>query len=225
MALSGVWISAIAELDAFNRAESTRIKQFISQKVDRFRPPYERRMINVPRQTVFAATTNHYEYHKDPTGNRRFWSVLCTTVDLKKTLAWREQMFAQALHEVLAGEQVYPTREQERTLIVPEQEQREIGEPWMQPISAWLHDAGQITTNEFSGWDILTGAIKMATEKMDGQRSAVTRIGNCMAKMGWSKKRSEKHGQRIYLYVRPDTERIASSVSQPSVDDDDLMPF
>lgn len=225
IALAGVWILEIAELDAFNRAESTRIKQFITQTEDRFRPPYGKRMISMPRQTVFAATTNNYEYHKDPTGNRRFWSVLCTKINLDQITEWREQMFAQALAEVMAGEPCYPTRDQERNLIMPEQEQREIVDVWHQPIYEFLHKADQRNTNEFSTWEILAGAIKMPTDKMDGQRSAATRVGNCMAKFGWSKKRGERNKQRIWLYVRPEDERMPSSVSHTSGEDDDPIPF
>jgi putative DNA primase/helicase len=225
IALSGVWIYEIAELDAFNRAESTRIKQFITQTEDRFRPPYGKRMITLRRQTVFAATTNNYEYHKDPTGNRRFWSVLCTGINLEQIGAWREQLFAQALHEVLAGEPCYPTREQERSLIAPEQEQREIVDVWHQPITTWLKDAGQVASNEFSTWDILNGAIKMATDKMDGQRSAATRVGNCMAKLGWAKRRALKNSQRLWLYVRPEDERLSSRDSQSSEESGDSLPL
>jgi len=225
IALAGVWILEIAELDAFNRAESTRIKQFITQTEDRFRPPYGKRMISLQRQTVFAATTNNYEYHKDPTGNRRFWSVLCTKINLDQITEWREQMFAQALAEVQAGEPCYPTRDQERSLIMPEQEQREIVDVWHQPIYEWLHKDDQRRTNEFSTWEILAGAIKMPTDKMDGQRSAATRVGNCMAKFGWSKKRGERNKQRVWLYVRPDDERMPSSVSHTSGEDDDPIPF
>lgn len=225
IALSGVWIYEIAELDAFNRAESTRIKQFITQTEDRFRPPYGKRMITLRRQTVFAATTNNYEYHKDPTGNRRFWSVLCTNINLEQIGAWREQLFAQALHEVLAGEPCYPTREQERSLIAPEQEQREIVDVWHQPIATWLQDAGQVSSNEFSTWDILNGAIKMATDKMDGQRSAATRVGNCMARLGWNKRRALKNNQRLWLYVRPEDQRISSRVSYSSGEASDPLPI
>lgn len=225
IALAGVWILEIAELDAFNRAESTRIKQFITQTEDRFRPPYGKRMISLQRQTVFAATTNNYEYHKDPTGNRRFWSVLCTKINLDQITDWREQMFAQALAEVQAGEPCYPTRDQERSLIMPEQEQREIVDVWHQPIYEWLHKDDQRRTNEFSTWEILAGAIKMPTDKMDGQRSAATRVGNCMAKFGWSKKRGERNKQRVWLYVRPEDERMPSSVSHTSGEDDDPIPF
>ncbi|MDO9106165.1 MAG: VapE family protein [Methylovulum sp.] len=225
MALAGVWILEIAELDAFNRAESTRIKQFITQTEDRFRPPYGKRMIVQPRQTVFAATTNNYEYHKDPTGNRRFWSVLCTKIDLDLITEWREQMFAQALAEVLAGEPCYPTRDQERNLIMPEQEQREIVDVWHQPIYEWLHKDENCQTNEFSTFDILTGAIKMPADKMDGQRSAATRVGNCMAKLGWAKKHARKGVRRVWVYLRPIDERMPSSASHTSGEDDDPIPF
>lgn len=225
IALAGVWMLEIAELDAFNRAESTRIKQFITQTEDRFRPPYGKRMMTLQRQTVFAATTNNYEYHKDPTGNRRFWSVLCKKIDLDKITDWREQMFAQAVSDVLQGEPCYPTRDQERTLIMPEQEQREIVDLWFEPISRWLSEAGQCQTNEFTSFEILEGAIGMAKDKMDGQRSAATRVGNVMAKMGWSKRRGERNKKRAWLYVRPESERFTVSASHTSAEDDIDIPF
>ena len=224
MAIRGVWIHEIAELDAFNRAESTRIKSFITMTEDRYRPPYGSRFITQPRQTVFAATTNNYEYHKDPTGNRRFWSVLCTQIQLQQIGDWREQMFAQAMVEVMNGEPCYPTREQERVLIAPQQEQREIVDVWHQPIADWLQLPGQAFTEEFTTFDILTGAIKMATDKMDGQRSAATRVGNVMAKLGWIKRKGSKGKTRVWLYVRPAGERTPPATASQG-EADDSMPF
>lgn len=225
MTLAGTWIYEIAELDAFNRVESTRIKQFITQTTDRFRPPYGRRFVSMPRQTVFAGTTNNYEYHKDPTGNRRFWSVLCTKINLDMISDVREQMFAQAANEVISGEPCYPTRTQERELIMPQQEQREIVDLWHQPIAAWLADAGQCMTNEFTSFEILAGAIKMPTDKMDGQRSAATRVGNCMSKLGWVKRRPEKNGHRTWVYIRPESERLTSSATCQVGEADEALPF
>ena len=226
MAINGVWIHEIAELDAFNRAESTRIKSFITMTEDRYRPPYGTKYITQPRQTVFAGTTNGYEYHKDPTGNRRFWSVLCTNINLEQISAWREQLFAQAMHDVRAGLACYPTRDQERTLIAPQQEQREIVDVWHQPITKWLNDILQRDADSFSTFDILCGAIKMAPDKMDGQRSAATRVGSVMAKLGWVKRRGTKASERVWLYMRPDSERISYSASQSSGEgNDDPLPF
>src|SRR5690606_35885650 len=176
MSISGTWIYEIAELDAFNRSEATRIKAFLTQSQDRYRPPYGSRMVTQLRQTVFAATTNNYEYHKDPTGNRRFWSVLCTKVRLDTIQAIREQLFAQAVHEVRTGEPVYPTREQEALYIAPQQQMREIFDPWHEVIARYLDEPENRFTNRFTSAEILSNAIKMDISKIDGQRSATTRI-------------------------------------------------
>ncbi|GGX33159.1 hypothetical protein GCM10007242_45310 [Pigmentiphaga litoralis] len=223
IALSGVWIYEIAELDAFNRAEATRIKAFVSMADDRYRPPYGKRYITRPRQTVFAGTTNNDEYFKDPTGNRRFWPIYCHNVDIEWLAANREQIFAQALHEVRAGERAYPTRDEEMRLIVPEQEQREIGDPWIELINAWLNDTVQSARNQYSTADILIGAIKMTPDRMDGQRSAATRVGNCMKKLGWGKRRGSDGDLRPWLYTRP--ERLASSDSQAKGAEHDPLPI
>src|SRR5581483_7637888 len=45
--MRGIWIIEIAELDAIGRAEVSRIKAFLTRTVDRYRPPYERYVIDV----------------------------------------------------------------------------------------------------------------------------------------------------------------------------------
>lgn len=212
MAIDGVWIYEIAELDAFNRSEATRIKAFMTMAEDRYRPPYGSRYISRPRQTVFCGTTNNDEYHKDPTGNRRFWSVLCHAVDLDLVQRLREQMFAQAIAEILEGKPAYPTREEERRLIVPEQERREIVDPWMEYIIHWINDAERSLHREFSTAQILKGAIQMAADRMDGQRSAATRVGNCMKKLGWAKRRGTQDDRRPWVYVRPESALPSGSI-------------
>jgi putative DNA primase/helicase len=72
--MSGLWICELAELDSFNKAESTRAKQFFGSKEDRYRPPYGRRTETFARQCVFAGSTNQDSYLKDATGNRRYWA-------------------------------------------------------------------------------------------------------------------------------------------------------
>lgn len=222
MSINGTWIYEIAELDAFNRSEATRIKAFLTQSHDRYRPPYGTRMVTHLRQTVFAATTNNFEYHKDPTGNRRFWSVLCTTINIDLIRSIREQLFAQAVYEVKNQQPVYPTREQETRLIVPEQQMREIVDPWHERIAIWLDDPAQVMKDKFTSGEILTGAIDMELSKIDGQRSATTRVGSIMMRLGWKKSR-ETTGHRLYYYVRP--EQPASSVSTASEQDYESLPI
>ena len=74
METSGVLIIEIAEMDALTKASSSAIKSFLTRRDDRFRPPYGKHMIDLPRQCVFAGSINPTAggYLKDPTGARRF---------------------------------------------------------------------------------------------------------------------------------------------------------
>jgi putative DNA primase/helicase len=73
--VQGVWIIEVGELEAFNRSEIGRIKQFLSQLDDIFRAAYGRRTERHPRRCIFFGTSNNGEYLRDKTGNRRFWPV------------------------------------------------------------------------------------------------------------------------------------------------------
>ena len=57
----------------------TRVKEFITLRVDRCRLSYDARMGEFPRQCVFVGTSNETEYLKDRTGNRRFWPLKATS--------------------------------------------------------------------------------------------------------------------------------------------------
>lgn len=73
--VQGVWIIEVGELEAMNRSEVGRVKQFLSQNEDIFRVPYGRRTDIYPRRCVFFGTSNNSEYLRDGTGSRRFWPV------------------------------------------------------------------------------------------------------------------------------------------------------
>ena len=75
--LVGKWLVEIGELHAFNKAEMTVVKGFISKRFDSFRAPYGRRTEDHPRRCVFIGTTNEAEYLRDTTGNRRFLPIEC----------------------------------------------------------------------------------------------------------------------------------------------------
>ena len=73
--IQGIWLVEIAELDAFRRTEVSRIKQFLSLSVDRYRAAYAHYAKEFPRCCVFFGTSNKSDFLQDMTGNRRFWPV------------------------------------------------------------------------------------------------------------------------------------------------------
>lgn len=200
--IQGRWLYEIAELDAFNRAETTRIKSFISSPEDRFRAPYERAPKDHLRQVVFAGTTNQDEYLKDQTGNTRYWPVQVEAlepINLDGLAGVRDQLFAEAVALFQAGERWHPTREEQQRLFEPEQASREIVDPWQPIIRNYLLS---ITANRVTTAEILTECMKVEPGKIDGTRQMATRIGIAMKREGWHKKR-ETDGSRGYFYSRP----------------------
>jgi len=66
----GVCIIELSELDNLHHAEVTRIKAFMSRAADRFRSPNGMRLVESPRQWVFAGVVNHGTYLRDATGGQ-----------------------------------------------------------------------------------------------------------------------------------------------------------
>lgn len=200
--IQGRWFYEVAELDAFSRAESTRIKAFVSSPEDRFRAPYDRAPKDWPRHTVFLGTTNQGEYFKDPTGNSRYWPWRVEeagTIDLDGLAETRDQLFAEAVALYRSGHRWHPTREEQLLLFEPEQADREIADPWQAMIADWLKGSAK---DEVTVTDVLSECLKIEPSKIDSARQMSTRVGIAMKRLGWVKKR-RPDGARDYYYQRP----------------------
>jgi putative DNA primase/helicase len=136
--MRGIWIIEMAELDAIGQADVSRIKAFLSRTTDRYRPPYERYVVTVPRQCVFAGTVNPDTYLRDETGNRRFWPLRCGDIDLDGLRRDRDQLWAEAVARYRAGA---PWWIEDRALVAEAsaaQEERYQGDAWDARIERWL---------------------------------------------------------------------------------------
>jgi predicted P-loop ATPase len=103
-AVQGVWIYEIAELEGLHKSDVTKVKLFASKTVDRARPAYGRGRVDQKRRGIFVATTNEDTYLRDTTGNRRFWPVLTSKVDLDGIARDRDQLWAEAAAVEASGE-------------------------------------------------------------------------------------------------------------------------
>lgn len=72
------------EMVASDRMSFAETKSFISKTSLRFRKPYMRRTQEFAKNFVLARTSNHVEYLKDKTGERRFLPVLANNNQQKK---------------------------------------------------------------------------------------------------------------------------------------------
>jgi len=230
--LSGAWLYEIAEMDSFNRAETTAVKSFVTGQTDRVREPYSRRFVDKARQSVLAGTTNQHEYFKDNTGNRRFWPVSVGALDLERLRAWREQLFAEAAHLLAAGHKYHPTRQEELLYFMPEQESREIGDPWLDLIAAWLNLNNvwpRLTATgareELTTAMIMREALHVPSDRIDNTRQMAIRVGLCMRKLGWRRVRSPhaSGGHRAWIYEAPKAREEAAQDDEER--EDAMLPL
>jgi putative DNA primase/helicase len=69
------WMTELGELTStFRKSDLEHLKGFITERVDKLRPAYARKMDTYGRQTVFYATINDEEFLQDGE-NRRFWVI------------------------------------------------------------------------------------------------------------------------------------------------------
>lgn len=127
--LQGVWIQEIAELDGISKTDVNTVKTFASRQGDRGRPAYGRVVEVRPRQCIFFGSTNESAYLRDETGNRRFWPVRVSEIDLRALERDRDQLWAEAVLREASGESiVLPERLWKAA--AAEQLTRMVDDPW-----------------------------------------------------------------------------------------------
>ena len=193
--LGGAWIFELSELEAIYRSDVAKLKAFLSRRKDRFRPPYGRRVIEVPRQCVFVGTTNSETYLRDETGARRFWPVKATAIEVEAIASDRKQLWAEAVGLYHQGR---PWWISDKTIVEAAKEiqkERYSGDPWDETIADYL-DHRQDT----SVGDILQDAFGI--QKAQWKQSDQNRIARCLVASGWIKYQQRVGDQRRPRYRR-----------------------
>lgn len=108
-------IVEVGELDSSLRRDVARLKGFISSPTDKIRRPYGRVTVEYPRRTVFYATVNASDFLVDDTGNVRWWTIPCASINHAHGIDM-QQVFAQCAAMVRDGEIWWLTPEEERLL-------------------------------------------------------------------------------------------------------------
>ncbi|HEY4365118.1 MAG TPA: VapE domain-containing protein [Bryobacteraceae bacterium] len=207
MQTRGVWVIEIAELDSMSRADVSKVKGFISRTNDRFRPPYAKRLIESPRQCVFAGSVNHCTYLRDETGGRRFWPVACTRIRLEELERDRDQLWAEAVARFRDREPWWLDTVELNLAAEQEQADRYEGDAWDELIADWTKGRQSVSLDE-----VLT--LCLVKPKATWAQFDRTRIARCLRALGWERFKAGPRSVREWRYRR----RAASHslpVSQP----------
>jgi putative DNA primase/helicase len=203
--LAGRWFVEIAELKAVRNSQVEATKSFISETSDTFRPPYARRTAQFPRQTVFIGTTNESEYLRDRTGNRRYWPVKCSRVDILALARDRDQLWAEAVHEFRSGTQ-WHLSEYEMRLATDEQRARVFTTETEADVKEYLQKIGETGQQEISVRDVLIYGLRLDPDAQ-GYAETARKLGSAVAEAmessGW-KKDARRGSDRRTMYKKED---------------------
>lgn len=111
----------LLNLDEFNQispqVQQGFLKNIIQLPNVKMKPPYGSHVQEFPRMASFIATSNMEDILSDPSGNRRFLGVELTgPIDVSQ-LPNYEQLYAQALAALQAGEKTYFDAEQTKLIM------------------------------------------------------------------------------------------------------------
>ena len=111
----------LLNLDEFNQispqVQQGFLKNIIQLPSVKMKPPYGSHVQEFPRMASFIATSNMEDILSDPSGNRRFLGVELTGPINVSQLPNYEQLYAQALAALQAGEKTYFDAEQTKLIM------------------------------------------------------------------------------------------------------------
>jgi hypothetical protein len=122
--IAGALVAHAAEMSAWRKADVEDQKAALTRCVDTDRPAWGYEVRTYPRRTCLTFSTNDFEFMHDATGDRRYWpiSTIRERVDIEGLRRVRNQLLAEALHRLHAGELHWPTPEEEARIITPERQ-------------------------------------------------------------------------------------------------------
>lgn len=233
MAQQLAWIVESAELESLNKADSTAIKQYLSVQDDLYRPPYGAQMVKAPRHFVNVGTTNADTFLKDATGDRRFWPLEVFEVFLELLKSMLPQLLAEALVRLERKEQYWPTREEEKTLIFPEQEQFKRLDSWEDVLHEYVNNpvspkigkpAG--ATREFFATTELYEAMGIKADRIDANGNMDERMARAMKVLGFERGRETTGNprRRGFKRLKLDQDAVAAAEEAAKADPPGVAP-
>lgn len=185
--MQGKLIIEISELDAFRKSDVSTLKAWLARKEDRFRRPYGDQVESFPRSCIMIGTVNPPEsgYLRDPTGARRWWPIRCGEFDLPLLKEDAEQIWAEARHLYLQGEQWHLTEAEEMEAKIVQQARYE-HDPWATMIDDYCEGGSGMPRDIVKAIDIMGAmCLNIPAERRSPTQNA--RIEAHLNMRGWRK--------------------------------------
>jgi len=195
--LQGSILVELAELAGFNKKDDEEIKGWITLKQDRCRKPYDRMITVFKRQFVLSATTNNYDYLKDPTGNRRYWPFKSSALDLEAIKRDKKQLWAEAVTLYKSGLYLGPTEEEAR-LATAAQEMRRSVDSWEDEV---MDACIRLGARQYEGFKVTDILEKIGLEFRERDQRSTRRVTSILQSNGFENvvRRINDKPQRVWV--------------------------
>lgn len=217
--IHSTWILEFAELDhVTSRKQANTIKNFLTQRIDKFRKPYGHEVDDYPRRCVFCGTVNPSKFLVDDE-NRRFWIIPIADsvkeLNIKLLEEERDQIWAAAYVAYKNGERWWPSDEEKVTIKLLNADFKE-SDDWEEPILRYLSSEPR---EAVSTYELLTQALGLQERDIRIQESRrVTRI---LDALGWTKEsRREVGGQYRRVRLNPNLNGLCGRYGQSQSESD-----
>jgi hypothetical protein len=194
----GKWIIEASELAGLSKADTNKLKSYLSRDTDEARMAYGHERRRSLRQFIAIATTNDDQYLRDPTGNRRWWPVRVKSFDVEwiennRDALWAAASYLNAQHSADEYIRLDPGLYGAAS---DEQSKREMDDP-MRVVLEGLFGArtGRVIHQDVwrvLGWD----------EGKMPKKSEAAGITDAMRQMGWRSERRMVAGVRSWWFER-----------------------
>ncbi|MET0653680.1 MAG: VapE domain-containing protein [Hyphomicrobiaceae bacterium] len=180
--IAGQTLIELGEMTAHRKADLDHFKDVTTRDTDKYRAPYTKDWLTVPRTASFAGTTNlTADYLSDPTGGRRFVPMLCEReLDLSGLASDREMLYAEAATLIATGEPTYFTPAEEE-LQDSEVDKRQV----VSYFKARMTELVEATSADFLAESHVWDHLGAGTASMRERKQALPDIKTAMLELGW----------------------------------------
>ena len=188
----------VGEMAGMTKKDADELKDFLTRKIDQWRPVYSREQVSAIRHCVFVMTTNNDVFLTDTTGNRRFACVDVRDIDTDKIKADIMQLWAE-------GKEIYASDGGRKLHYEIEKSQEKnnlehtVDDPWDDKIASWLRAQEETAklnpanAYRITGMNIMRYALEFSIPNI--RQGDIRRMGSIMAKFGYHRVTVREKGE------------------------------
>ena len=189
------WIAELGEIETTLKSDIEKLKAFVTNNLDQYRLPYGSTDTKLPRKTNLIGTCNSDKFLIDTTGNRRFWTIKVSSIDLDRLKNFNSlQLWCQSAEEVGNNLQTFRLTPEELKLLEKRNKEHEKplkGEQEVRDILSLDYELKEVSTTEFmEAYPVL--------EKFNAQN-----IGKVLNKLGYEARAINNGKKNVRLLPMP----------------------